>query len=197
MKKRFLSARPALLHLSGHHVQTTPAILLRKTRFSDTSLIITWFTLDLGRIKTIAKGALRPKSSFAGVLDLFFDCEITIARSRKSELHTLREAVLCDAREGLRRDYRRVALASYFVEMIELATEPDHSAPELHDLLQRAFSHLDRKPATQRALIHFEGELARLLGIQQPGLTPIVAIGRTYHRTPSARPGLLKLLSAE
>ena len=178
-------------------MQTTPAILLRKTRFSDTSLIITWFTRDLGRIKTAAKGALRPKSNFAGVLDLFFDCEIAIARSRKSELHTLREAVLRDAREGLRRDYRRVALASYFVELIELLTESDHPAPELHDLLQRAFGHLDRKPATQRALLHFESELARLLGIQQPGLTPIVAIGRAYHRTPSTRPGLLKLLPSE
>lgn len=178
-------------------VQTTPAILLRKTRFSDTSLIVTWFTRDLGRIKTIARGALRPKSAFAGTLDLFFDCEISIARSRKGDLHTLRETALRDAREGLRRDHRRVALASYFVELIELATEADHPAPELHDLIGRAFTHLDGKPATERALIHFEGELARLLGIQQPGTTPVVAIGRAYHRIPSARPGLLKLLAAD
>lgn len=193
-RKGILPDGALLRHLCAPKVQTTPAILLRKTRFSDTSLIVTWFTRDLGRIKTIAKGALRPKSRLAGVLDLFFDCEISIARSAKSELHTLREAVLRDAREGLRRDYRGVALASYFVELIELLTEPDHPAPELHDLLLRAFSHLDRKPATQRALVHFESELARLLGIQQPGLTPIVAIGRASHRVPAARPGLLKLL---
>jgi DNA repair protein RecO (recombination protein O) len=178
-------------------VQTTPAILLRKTRFSDTSLIVTWFTRDFGRIKTIARGALRPKSRLAGVLDLFFDCEISIARSAKSELHTLREAVLRDAHEGLRSDYRRVSLASYFVELIELVTEPDHPAPELHDLLQRAFGHLGGRPATQRALLHFERELARLLGIQQPGVTPIVAIGRASHRVPSARADLLTLLPAE
>lgn len=177
-------------------VQTTPAILLRKTRFSDTSLIVTWFSRDFGRIKTIAKGALRPKSRLAGVLDLFFDCEISFARSAKSEIHTLREAVMSDAREGLRRDYRAVALASYFVELIELATEPDHSVPELYDLLQRAFGHLGAEPASQRALLHFEKELARLMGIQQPGLTPIVAIGRACHRVPSARPGLLALLPA-
>lgn len=178
-------------------MQTTAAILLRKTRFSDTSLIVTWFTKEFGKMKTVAKGALRPKSRFAGTLDLFFDCEIGFARSAKSELHTLREAVLHDPREGLRREYRNVALASYFVELIELATEPEHPAPELHDLLRRAFAHLDTKAATQRALFHFETELARMLGIQHPELTPIVALGRAHHRIPPARPGLLRLLPAE
>jgi len=178
-------------------VQTTAAILLRKTRFSDTSLIVTWFTKDLGKIKTIAKGALRPKSRFAGVLDLFFDCEISIARSAKSDIHTLREAVLNDPREGLRREYRSVALASYFVELVESTTEPEHPAPELHDLLRRAFSHLGEKPPTRRALLHFENELAGMLGIRHPELTPIVAIGHAYHRVPAARPGMLKLLPAE
>ena len=175
-------------------MDTTPAILLRKTRFSDTSLIVTWITPDAGRIRTIAKGALRPKSRLAGVLDLFFDCEISIARSTKSDLHILREAVVRDAREGVRQDYRRFTLASYFVELIELATETDHPAPELYDLVRRAFDHLGAKPATQRALLHFESELARLLGIQHPGVTPIVAIGRAYQRVPSARPALLKAL---
>jgi DNA repair protein RecO (recombination protein O) len=175
-------------------LETTPAILLRKTRFGDTSLIITWFTQDHGRLKTVVKGALRPKSRFSGVLDLFYECEISYARSPKTELHTLREAVLRDAREGLRRDYSRVALASYCVELMELATEPEHAAPELFDLLLRAFRHLDEKPATQRAMLHFESELVRLLGIQHPRVTPIVALGRAYHRIPNARPGLLKML---
>jgi DNA repair protein RecO (recombination protein O) len=175
-------------------LDSTPAILLRKTRFSDTSLILTWFTPEQGKIKTIAKGALRPKSRFAGVLDLFFECEISIARSPRTDLHTLREAVLRDPRENLRKEYPRVALAAYFVELLELTTEPDHGVPELFDLLQRALQHLNDKPASRRALLHFELELARLLGIQNPSVTPIVALGRAYHRVPSARPGLVKTL---
>ena len=180
----------ALGHPCTRHLQTTPAILLRKTRFSETSLIVTWFTRDLGRLKTVVKGALRPKNRFAGMLDLFFHCEISIAHSAKSELHTLREVVLRDAREGLRQDYRRVALASYFVELIELTTEPEHPAPELYDLLLRAFGFLDQNPAAARALLHFESELARMLGIANPDQTAIVAIGRVYHRIPKSRAGV-------
>jgi DNA repair protein RecO (recombination protein O) len=176
-------------------VETTPAILLRKTKLTETSLIVTWFTAAQGKVKTVAKGARQPKSRFAGVLDLFFDCEIQYARSRRSELHQLREVAIRNPHEALRLDYPRVALASYFVELIELVTESDHPAPELYDLLLRAFGFLNAQPASLRALLHFESELTRLLGIQgQEGVTPAVAIGRTYHRIPSTRPGLLKTL---
>lgn len=176
-------------------MDTTAAILLRKTRLTETSLIVTWFTEAHGKIKTVAKGARQPKSRFAGVLDLFFDCEISFARSRKSELHQLREVALENPHEGLRLDYGRVAVAAYFVELIELVTESEHPAPELYDLLCRALGHLNEHPASLRALLHFEAELARLLGIQgQDGVTPAVAIWRVYHRLPSARPSLLKKL---
>ncbi len=178
-------------------METTAAILLRKTKLSDTSWIITWFTEAHGKLQTVAKGARQAKSRFAGVLDLFYECEIQFARSRKSELHILREAALRNPHEGLRLDYQRVTLAAYFVELVELVTEPDHPAPELHDLLQRAFTHLNDKPASLRALLHFEGELVRLLGIQgQENVTPAVAIGRVYHRLPKGRPGLVKALKS-
>jgi DNA repair protein RecO (recombination protein O) len=179
-------------------VETTAAILLRKTRLTETSLIVTWFTAEHGKIKTVAKGARQPRSRFAGLLDLFFDCEIQFARSRRSELHILREVTLIHPHEGLRLDFDRVALASYFVELIELVTEPDHSVPEIYTLLQRAFGYLAAQPATLRALLHFESELVRLLGIQgQAGVTPAVAIGRAYQRLPMARPGLLRQLKAK
>lgn len=177
-------------------MDTTAAILLRKTKLTETSLIVTWLTEEHGRLKTVAKGARQPKSRFSGVLDLFFECEIQFVRSRKSELHALREAALNEPHEGLRLDYKRVALAAYFVELIELVTEPDHPSPELFDLLKRGLGFLNANPAAMRPLLHFEAELVRLLGIQgQEGVTPAVAIGRVYHRLPTARAGLVKMIS--
>lgn len=177
-------------------MDTTHAILLRKTKLTETSLIVTWFTREHGRVKTVAKGARQPKSRFAGLLDLFFDCEIQFARSHRSELHALREVTLHEPHECLRTDYHRVALAAYFIELIELVTEPDHPAPEIYHLLQRAFRFLNTNPSSLRALLHFESELVRMLGIQgQPGVTPAVAVGRAYQRVPSARAALVKELT--
>ena len=75
-------------------VNSTPAILLRRTRLSDTSWIVTWLTQADGRLKTAARGARRPRSPFAGKLDLFFLDDISFAPSRKSDLHVLRPTLL-------------------------------------------------------------------------------------------------------
>src|SRR6202521_5395593 len=107
-------------------MESTTGILLRKRKLSDTSLIISWCTESLGCIQTVAKGARRAKSPFAGKLDLFFEAEIQIARSRKSNLHALTEVVLKKTFGGIRTDYLRMQTAAYFVELIEICPERDH-----------------------------------------------------------------------
>src|SRR5205809_4326987 len=146
-------------------METTAPILLRKRAFSDTSLIVSWCTESLGCIQTVAKGARRAKSPFAGKLDLFFEAEIQIARSRKSTLHTLTEVVLRNPFAGIRRNYLRTQTAAYFVELIEICTERDHHEPELFSLLHRAFGYLDANDPNLRALYHFETELSRIAGV--------------------------------
>ncbi|MBV8376295.1 MAG: DNA repair protein RecO, partial [Verrucomicrobia bacterium] len=118
-------------------------VLLRRFRHSDTSLILTWFTDLHGKTKTIAKGALRPSSVFAGKLDLFYHCDLLLTYSRKTDLHLLREVSIKDTFEKIRTDYLKTSAASYFVELIEKVTELDHPAPELYGLLLRALGYLD------------------------------------------------------
>jgi DNA repair protein RecO (recombination protein O) len=178
-------------------LETTPAILLRKIKLTESSLIITWFTEAHGKLKTVAKGARRPKSPFAGRLDLFFAAEINFSRSRRSELHILREVVVRDPREGLRQDYLRTRLAAHFVELIEMTTEFEHPVPELYDLLRRALDYLDKNPPTRRAMLHFENQLSRLLGVtgsNNADADPAQAIVRLAGQLPPDRAKLLKSL---
>jgi DNA repair protein RecO (recombination protein O) len=146
--------------------ETVSAILIRRIRFSDTSLILTWFSQEIGKLKAIAKGALRPGSPFAGKIDLFFQCELTFSRSRKSEIHTLRELVVAAPFLSIRSDYSRTLTASYFAELVEEATELEHAEPGIYDLLRRGLNYLEGEQATLRAVIFFEAELAKLLGVQ-------------------------------
>lgn len=146
-------------------VQTTPATIIRLTRLSDTSLIVHWFTESHGLVKTVAKGARRPGSPFAGQLDLFFSGDITCHRARRGELHSLREVSIRQWREGLRKNYTTTLLAAYCGQLLESAVVPEHPEPQLFDLLGRALDHLAIAAPTLRALIHFENELARILGI--------------------------------
>lgn len=177
-------------------MQTTAAILLRKRKFSDTTLIVSWCTESLGCIQTIAKGARRPRSPFAGKLDLFFEVEIQIAPSRKSDLHTLTEVVLRNPFAGIRRSYRRMQAAAYFVELIELCTERDHCEPELFKLLQRAFGYLDTTNPNLRGVIHFEIELARITGVHhETKADPAVALANLFGKLPSGRAALMSAVA--
>ena len=180
-------------------VQSTAAILLRKRKFSDTSLIVSWCSESLGCVQTVAKGARRPKSPFAGKLDLFFETEISIISSRKSTLHTLTEVVLKNTFAGIRKNYLRTQAAAYFVELIEICTERDHHEPELFALLRRAFGYLDVNDPNVRAVSHFETELARIAGVHDQKkfkANSAFALGNLFGRLPLSRTPLLKTLAS-
>src|SRR5436309_11535227 len=70
------------------------AIVLRVRPVTESSLIVTWFTREFGKLKTMAKGARRPKSPFRGKIDLFYRDEIIFLRSRRSDLHLLHDCFL-------------------------------------------------------------------------------------------------------
>ncbi len=173
----------------------TEAIVIRLTRLTDTSLIVHWFTQDHGLVKTVAKGARRAKSPFAGQLDLFFGGEITFNQARRGELHVLREVAIRDWREGLRLHYDSTLLAAYCCQLMELAVEPEHSEPGFYDLLKRALNHLGAAPASVRALQHFENELARLLGVAQVRLPAERSLRDAIGNLPSGRSELIERLS--
>ena len=141
------------------------------------------------------RGARR-KSPFAGKLDLFFEAEIQIVRSRKSSPRLIE--VTRNPFSGIRKNLRRTQAASYFVELVELCTESDHHEPELFSLLRRAFTYLNGKDPDLRAILHFETELARIAGVHDTKMlksNPALALANLFGRLPSSRGELVKTLS--
>jgi DNA repair protein RecO (recombination protein O) len=175
-------------------VHSTQATLIRLTRLTDTSLIVHWFTEDHGLVKTVARAARRPKSVFAGRLDLFFSGEISFQHSKRGELHALREVSIRHWREGLRKNYSATLLAGYCCQLLESAVEPEHPEPELHHLLARALDHIDTAGASLRALRHFEREVARLLGISHHQHDADLSLRDVIGALPATRGELLERL---
>ncbi len=175
-------------------MQSTRAILIRLTRLTDTSLIVHWFTEQYGLVKTVAKGARRPKSPFAGRLDLFFGGEITLQPARRGELHALREVSIIHWREGLRKNYSSTLLAAYCCQLLESAVELEHPDPALHDLLARALDHIESAEPSLRGLLHFERELARLLGVAHHEQSADVSLRMAIGQLPTSRASLIERL---
>src|SRR3954462_14375483 len=110
-------------------------VILRTRALTETSIIVHWLTADQGRIATIAKGARRPKSPFRGKLDLFYEADFSFARSRKSELHTLREVMLREMHSTLRENMGWIQQASYFAALVEQTTEMETPLPKVYQLV--------------------------------------------------------------
>lgn len=166
--------------------------LIRRSRLTETSLIVHWCTHENGIVKTVAKGALRPKSPFAGRLDLFYLCEVEIHPARSGDLHLLKDLRIERPRLGLRRNYLQTLAAAYFVKWIDQVAEAETPLPELADLLDRGLNYLEDHDADLRAIEHFERQLGTFLGVLEPGIDPIRSIREHFGNVPPQREELIQ-----
>ena len=143
----------------------TTGLILRTRPLTETSLIVSWLTPDLGRIATVAKGARRPKSPFRGKLDLFYEADFSFARSRQSDLHNLREVVLRDPHGRLREDLGWIQQASYAATLIEQTTETETPIAAVHELMRTFLAVLPVAPPAPTRVFAFELKLLHELGL--------------------------------
>jgi len=141
-------------------------LILRTRPLTETSLIVHWLTPDFGRIATVAKGARRPKSPFLGKLDLFHEANISFSRSRRSDLHTLREVSLRNAHAGLRQQIGYLQQAAYCARLIEQVTETETPLPALYQQLRSMLEVLPRQPSQSQTIFAFELKLLDELGLK-------------------------------
>jgi len=108
---------------------TTNAFVLRRVRWSESSLILTLYSLDFGRISAIAKGALRSKSAFFGSMELFSLVELSLSRKSGRELDTVTDISVINHFEPIRRDPDAFVHSCLFAEWLLVSisgSEPSH-----------------------------------------------------------------------
>lgn len=147
-------------------IESATGLILRTRPLTETSLIVNWLTPRFGRIATVAKGARRPKSPFAGKLDLCYEADFTFQRSRRSDLHALREVSLRETHATLREELGWVRQAAYGAALIEQTTEMETPLPEIHALFAGLVKHLPQQPPKPRTVFAFELKLLKIMGLE-------------------------------
>ena len=160
------SISPELLPPKLKMIESASGIILRTRPLTETSLIVHWLTPDLGRLATVAKGARRPKSPFAGKLDLFYTADFSFTHSRRSELHTLREVSLRETRGAIRTDLAKLQQAAYVANFIEQATETETPLPEIFELARGVLDFLCMQTTLSQTILAFELKMLRELGLE-------------------------------
>ncbi len=153
--------------------ERTTGLILRTRLLTETSLIVHWLTPDLGRVATVAKGARRPKSPFHGKLDLFYQADFSFARSRRSDLHNLREVNLRETHHRIRRELALLQQVSYCAALVEQATETDSPLPGCFELMAGLLEYVPKQPPQPLTVFAFETKL-----LNESGLKPDFHEGR-------------------
>lgn len=163
--------------------EKTDAIVIRQVDFSESSLIVTLFTRDFGKISGLAKGARRPKSAFESALDLLAVCRIVFLHKSSEALDLLTEAKLLRRFRAANRDLSRLYAGYYIAELLGDLTENCDPHPELFDAADAALLALDQQGDPAAVVARFELTLLRFVG-HLPELETCVQCG-----TPIAREG--------
>jgi DNA repair protein RecO (recombination protein O) len=143
------------------------AIVLRVQPVMESSLLVTWFTREAGKIKTLAKGARRPKNPMRGKIDLFYRDEIVFHRSKRSDLHLLHDCFLERPHARLRESVAALTAASYASELVEAATEVEDPNAAIFDLLAETLGRLEQR-VSGVLLLWFEARLLAAAGWRAP-----------------------------
>jgi len=151
-------------------------VVLRTRPLTETSLIVHWLTERAGRIATVARGARRPKSAFRGKLDLCQVARITFQRSRRGDLHTLREAVSVRSFPELRTSIEGLQSAAHAARLLERVVETDAPVGSLYALFLQLVEEAASHPEDPLPLLWFEWHLLADQGLapspEQAGLSP-------------------------
>jgi len=144
------------------------AICLSVRPWSQTSHVVSWLSPH-GKIATSVKGAVRPKSAFLGQYDLNYTCEIVYYSRARADVHALRECTPLDMREGLRGNFRALALAGYFRSLAERFAPQGDECEEWRELLANALDRLDAgvdgPAAAVSEMLFFDMKALAMLGL--------------------------------
>lgn len=149
-----------------HGPNTVHAIVLGATDYSESDLILTFYTAEFGKVKGIAKGARRSRRRFVGTLDAPSHIRGVFHSSDKSDLVRVDAATLADGFSGLKSDVIRYANACCLLELVSETTREGQAGPGIYGLLLEFLRLMETVTADPALLRFFEIKLLALAGYQ-------------------------------
>lgn len=159
----------------------TEAIILGSMNLGEADKLVTFFSLDRGRLKGVARNARKSFRRFGAALEPFTHSRLHLYEREHQELIRIESADLMTQHFSLAGDLERMAAGSVMLELVrELSPEADRN-PQVFLLLAHALNLLEAGEDIPFLLRIFEIRLLSLLGYQ-PKLDHCLSCGREGER---------------
>jgi len=151
-------------------------LVLHTVRHGETSLILTVFCRELGKVGLMAKGARgKSKLGSAAALELLCEAQFVFYHKANRDLQLLKEWTAVDAHRSLRAELESLTVGSAVSELLAKCLREHDPHPELYDVTVEVLRALDQRPASPLPILWlFELLLFRALGFElAPGICAV------------------------
>ena len=158
-------------------VLTSEAIVLRTWPVQESDLIVSFFTRDYGRVKGVAKAALKSRKRFGGALEPTTLARAWFAERPRQELVRLDQLEIIRSPLSSAVDPVRMAVLSFFAEVLDQAL-PEHDPQDAVFRLSAAVVEQTTVEQPWMPLTYFCLWMTRLMGLL-PDIAHCTACGET------------------
>lgn len=140
----------------------TEAVVLRQMSLGEADRILTLYTPDMGKLRTVAKGIRRAKSRLSGHLELLNCVSISLSQGRNLDVITEVQAI--QSFRGFRDDLQLLSRALYVAELVDRFSIERSPNYEVYRLLLETLTWLEQAGQSDLLLRHFEMRLLEYSG---------------------------------
>lgn len=158
---------------------TVNGFVIRGFSTGESSRVITLFTDDRGKLKSMAKGVRKSASAKGGALELFSHVRCNVYLKENVELGKISSVDLIDDYQEILEDPLKYGFSSAFCEIVDKLTTADHPVPGLYNLMSDFFKIMMKIKSEESAVI-FWASFMKVLSVTgyQPRLYECVVCGK-------------------
>lgn len=148
-------------------IQRSQGILLRRQALRETSLILTFYTRDFGKIKGIVRGVRGGRSNGQGsaAYEVFALDDLVFYERKAREIYTVSQCDLTEYFSAVRSSLDKLAYATYIIELLDSVAGMSDPHPEVFDLALNCLHLMAGAMEPKRVARLFEIKLLSCLGI--------------------------------
>lgn len=156
----------------------TPAITLKSHKWGEADRIVTFYTLRLGKVRGIARGARRLKSRFGAALEPFVSCDLNVFEKAGDPLFRISQVDIREPFTALRGDLTLMSAAARIVNLVAALTPEGDPDPRIFDALADGLRSLEHSRDAPLTALLFQIRVLGLTGFK-PQIEQCSACGNT------------------
>ena len=138
-------------------------VILKQSKFGEFDKVLTIYSSEFGKLRTVARGACRPGSRLGGNVEPLTYSLLMLAKGRNLDIVTQSQCI--DGFAALKTDLWRTSCALYILDLVDSFTVQNNVNKDIFNLLIKTLHHLGEKDDDGEILLrYFELNLLHYLG---------------------------------